>query len=1170
MLPMLVLGQTPTQTKNYVRTKVYKIATTSNIAMPTKVQANQSVTYLDGLGRPLQQVAYQQSATGKNIVLPIEYDTFGRQVKNYLPYKTQTNGLDYESSALTDVLNYTPYQGQNPFSENKLEDSPLNRILKQAAPGTDWAMDAGHEEKFEYLTNVASGAEAVKFFNATSTWDSNKGLYDIALIQTTNYVANDLYKIVIKNQNWTSSNNNTIQEFKNKEGRTVLRRMFDNNVPHDTYYVYDQFGNLTYMIPPKASDVSITTTVLNDLCYQYKYDYRNRLVEKKMPGKQWEFIIYDKLNRVVMTGPTLPPFSNLSNNGWKIIKYDAYNRTVLTGWMSSASTINSALRKIRQDERNAETTNFSESRTASTPDVTISGITFRYSNSAIPTSGYHVLSVNYYDDYNFPDAPVLPTSIEGQPVYYNNTLKPIGLVTGTWLRAISTSTSYRNEKSYILYDYKGRPIRAFVRNHENSPGGYTQIDRKLDFIGKTEYTVTLHKRINSDTGITIKDAFTYSDQDRLLTHTQQINSGSVQLLAANTYDELGHLISKNVGNSINNPLQKIDYTYNIRGWLTGINNVGVNPTVPNPLQQGSDPKDLFAFKINYNTVAGDVAGVTPLYNGNIAETYWRTASDNVLRKYGYQYDNLNRLKNAIYQKPENVNPVTNAYDESLTYDKNGNIITLQRYGDLDLISGTIGIDNLVYQYSSETSNQLKGVVDFSNNSSGFRDNNSYNDYTYDANGNMLTDANKGITVIQYNHQNLPIKIIFGTTGTIEYLYDANGTKLEKTVTQGTTSTNTKYLNGFQYVNNVLQFFPIAEGYVAKVGSAFKYVFQYKDHLGNVRLSYSKNTTTGNLDIIEESHFYPFGLKHTGYNNTTILTSGNSEAQKYKFQEQERQTELGLNWDSFKWRNYDPAIGRFMSVDPLGEKYNWQSNYSFCSNQVVQSREIEGLEADYDQNDYDNYYINDYLDHTGESNWQPAGFDGGLGPMDGQLDEVVVGNSYKEVFDKYDQIDNDRDGYGGKDDDRDGVDQRDDVDAIDVIDYGVSGLGEANNLMRNLWQGSSNASQWRAAYQVSKTLGVGASVIKNGVNPGLKTAGRYLTGAAIAFTAYKVVSTGQVHSSDVLALSMIALGSTGVGAPIATAFFVADLMTLAITGQSIGDHLDNIVGEPLIDFGYGGN
>jgi len=68
--------------------------------------------------------------------------------------------------------------------------------------------------------------------------------------------------------------------------------------------------------------------------------------------------------------------------------------------------------------------------------------------------------------------------------------------------------------------------------------------------------------------------------------------------------------------------------------------------------------------------------------------------------------------------------------------------------------------------------------------------------------------------------------------------------------------------------------------------------------------------------------------------------------KYWYQEQERQTDLDLNWDSFKYRNYDYAIGRFMSVDPLAEKYPYNSLYAFQENKLGLGRELEGLELVY--------------------------------------------------------------------------------------------------------------------------------------------------------------------------------------------------------------------------------
>jgi RHS repeat-associated protein len=192
-------------------------------------------------------------------------------------------------------------------------------------------------------------------------------------------------------------------------------------------------------------------------------------------------------------------------------------------------------------------------------------------------------------------------------------------------------------------------------------------------------------------------------------------------------------------------------------------------------------------------------------------------------------------------------------------------------------------------------------------------------------------------------------------------------KLRKKVWYGSEFITTDYLDGFQYVDEELVFFPHAEGYVNVTKCldcqtpkyVFNYVFQYKDHLGNIRMNYGYDEMDETLKIMEENHYYPFGLKHTQYNsdgkkyepseeNPEVmqikdLPPGEQFLNKYKFQEQERQDELGLNWDSFKYRNYDYAIGRFMSIDPLAEDYVYNGPYNFAENRVIDGRELEGLE-----------------------------------------------------------------------------------------------------------------------------------------------------------------------------------------------------------------------------------
>ena len=143
--------------------------------------------------------------------------------------------------------------------------------------------------------------------------------------------------------------------------------------------------------------------------------------------------------------------------------------------------------------------------------------------------------------------------------------------------------------------------------------------------------------------------------------------------------------------SVEDGLQKVNYQYNIRGWLTNINDL-------NHLEDGiGQYADLFAFKINYNIVENTVGNsIKPLFNGNIAETFWQTESDATIRKYGYAYDQLNRLQKAVYQKPYQTPAVTNSYNESLWYDKNGNITALQRYGEIDDAIDKIEIDKKNY------------------------------------------------------------------------------------------------------------------------------------------------------------------------------------------------------------------------------------------------------------------------------------------------------------------------------------------------------------------------------------------------------------------------------------------------------------------------------------------
>lgn len=381
--------------------------------------------------------------------------------------------------------------------------------------------------------------------------------------------------------------------------------------------------------------------------------------------------------------------------------------------------------------------------------------------------------------------------------------------------------------------------------------------------------------------------------------------------------------------------------------------------------------DLFAFKLNYNTVNQAHVEVEPLYNGNIAQTFWITANDNIKRSYGYVYDHLNRLRDAYYKIP--YSSVNDSYNEHLTYDSNGNILSLTRNGKEETDQYILEIDELAYNY--DDGNKLLNVTDATAYSEGFNDGNKHgitleDDFEYDLYGNLVKDRNKNISEITYNHLNLPKKITYTNNDIIEYLYDANGIKLKKTVKVNGNPNHriTHYADGFQYSGNSMDFFPTAEGYVNITWASgtpggpqiptYNYVYNYTDHLGNIRLRYTKNPGTGGgLRILEEDHYYPFGLKHKGYNgeheifefdeqtSTVVLNPVNpltGDKFKYKFGNKELQEELGLNIYDFGFRNYQPDLGRWFNIDPLAEQMRRHSPYNYAFNNPVFFIDPDGM------------------------------------------------------------------------------------------------------------------------------------------------------------------------------------------------------------------------------------
>ncbi len=832
----------PSQNQNYIHTKTPRIATT-NVSQLANDKKIESIAYFDGLGRAMQSVSIRAGGNGEDIITHVAYDDYGRQAKEYLPYTASTTDGSFRTDGLNATNTYydaAKYEADfpsvavndiNAYSQKAFEASPLNRVLKQAAPGKDWKLGNGREIEFNYQTNHST---EVRFYEVSLAFANNT--YTPTLQGgTTYYSAGTLYKTVTKDENHdgTSTKNHTTEEFKDKQGRVILKRTYNNSVAHDTYYVYDKFGNLSYVLPPKAEPQSAKpdATELSELCYQYKYDHRSRLVEKKIPGKGWEYIVYNKLDQPVFTQD-----ANLDAQAkWLFTKYDAFGRVAYTG------TILNGISRVSLQSATNNTTSYTQFEQKLSSPQTIAGVQVYYSNTAMPQSPTEIYTINYYDNYTFDK--VSGNSETAYGVTPETNVK--GLATGSKVRVLGTNDWIT---TVTYYDSKSRPI--YVYSFNDYLNTTDKVKSKLDFTGAVDETTTTHAKTGQST-ITTIDYFTYDAAGRLLTQKQKINSLAQEVIVQNNYDDLGQLISKGVGGkTTQGRLQNVDYTYNIRGWLKQINN---------PATLGSD---LFSFKINYNTVDHNA---TKLYNGNISETEWKTANtDTSLKWYKYTYDDLNRITSGI------DNTTNQDYKlQSIAYDKNGNITSLIRRGHTvaNPVAGTSShfgtMDNLVYTYEAK-SNKLKKVLDNGNDTYGFKDgSNITTEYTYDANGNMLRDYNKGISSnITYNHLNLPTLVTL-SSGNISYIYDATGVKLKKVVSNG--GTTTEYAGNYVYEGGSLKFFNHPEGYVDVNGSSYSYVYQYKDHLGNIRLSYKNDSSVTSVNIDDDFNTSTDGWPHTRSN-----------------------------------------------------------------------------------------------------------------------------------------------------------------------------------------------------------------------------------------------------------------------------------------------------------------
>jgi RHS repeat-associated protein len=837
VLRFLSIGQTDYNSTipiNYVRIYEPTAPFSSEIAVsaPSRIveEVKRTTQFVDGLGRAIQTVSWQASPTKKDLVQSQYYDEFGKEIYKFMPYvssigNTNDGNLKYNAFSNQLLFNSIQFSSQNEtsfYTKTNFENSLFGRPIKTMPQGVNWVGNNKGVEK-QYSLNTS--------LDEVRVWDIGYAVDGTPPLSTTTYPEGALYKSTIIDEHGKK-----VIEYNDKEGKIILKKaQIASTVSeghsgwYSTYYVYDDFGNLRYVISPKAVEYLIAAswnfantlnggiTLRDELCFYYLYDNKNRVVIKKVPGAGEVHMVYDERDRLVMTQDAVLR----QNQKWFVTLYDNLNRPFKTGlWNNNNS------RSYHQNLASQQTG------------------TVAYPGE--PTTGWDILSEMGYDSYsNLPAASGLSASLDN--TNYNNInfvttynsapdyaqqIVTTSLTEGmqTWIKTKVLDNT--NPATYLyslsLFDDKGKVVQV---KSTNITGGIDVVTTQYDFSGKTIRNHLSHQKTGGNPNIYLvstKPSFDHAG--RLLNISKNISaigiSGGNKIIVQNTYNELGQVKTKKLAPEYNggNGLESLEYDYNIRGWLLGVNRNYV---------KDANSTNYFGFDLGYDKTANGLIGNASYnnaqYNGNISGMVWKSKGDGEKRRYDFAYDATNRLLKAdftqytggAFNQTAGINFDVKMGDGSLlpdgtldptkAYDANGNILQMQQWGLK--INTSSQIDNLRYTYFSG-SNRLKSVTDFNNETTtklgDFKTNTTHpqsgtktgltpgssqsqfdaiTDYNYDLNGNLNLDNNKTISGITYNHLNLPSEITITGKGNITYTYDAGGNKIKKQTVENPTTAN---------------------------------------------------------------------------------------------------------------------------------------------------------------------------------------------------------------------------------------------------------------------------------------------------------------------------------------------------------------------------------------------
>ena len=830
--------------------------------------------YDNGLGQVFQQVDVGITPQGNSLVTLHEYDDQRRPWRTWLPTPMSGSGVQNSSSVMTTAQ--TEHQDARPYTESFYEQSPIEWKSEEYRPGAAW-----------YQANKKTSFS--RYVCGSPTLEGGI-IHQPYFLEGTAHLDAPFIDCMIEES--ADEDGLRTLNLKDREGRVCAVRRISQGENLTTYYAYDDFGNLRFVLPPESTahfeyegEVSPTDDVMLRYGYEYRYDNRHNCIYKRLPGCDPVYYVYDKAGRCIFTQDGV----QRTKGQWTYTIPDVFGRILITG------ICHNTLDYTSEPLRNTTVTATRDNANNRYYGHTISGVTL---------SSDTLITATFYDDYSFIGHNGLTASLNyiapSSSDYGSQGLTaPKGLQTGSVMARLTNGniTSYDVLAQY--YDDCGRVVQTRNRHYAE---GYATEWIGYDFLGHVTKRMHSHN-ISNEFYQSETYTMAYDHAGRLTQTTHQANGGSVVTLCSNTYNELCQLTSSTQGNNLTTT-----YTYNVRSW-------------PKSITTGTLFSETLYYNESYN-------GNTPRYDGNISAMAWKADDKN--RAFRYAYDKFGRLSSAVYLEEGVANQ---HYDEAFTYDKMGNVQSITRYGLRDNSQYGL-IDNVSLYYIGNQVVHADDAVTGPNYAGAFhfRDSNGTQwdtEYEYDKNGRLTRDRNKGILQIQYNLLNLPSKTTFSDGGSINYQYSASGMKqMVWGSAPGQGSKSQFYLGNYVYGNGVKQLL-VDGGYVTFSGTTPQYHFYVKDHLGNNRMVVNANGT-----VEQVNHYYAFG---------GLMGEGSgSDVQDFKYNGKELDRLHGLDWYDYGARMYDAATGKFFTIDPVAKKYYNISPYAYCGNNPIRRIDPTGM------------------------------------------------------------------------------------------------------------------------------------------------------------------------------------------------------------------------------------